>query len=97
MSEFTIEEKANAYDIALKKAKTLLSKCKRVSDKASMIYRAEDIENMFPEFQKPEEERIKEALIELVKCNERSEYTLLNNVSTSSMINWLEKQGEITI
>lgn len=94
MSEFSIEEKANAYDIALKKAKTLLSKCKRVSDKASMIYRAEDIENMFPEFQKPEEERIKEALIELVKCNERSGYTLLNNVSTSSMINWLEKQDK---
>ena len=94
MSEFSIEEKANAYDIALKKAKTLLSKCKRVSDKASMIYRAEDIESMFPEFQKPEEERIKDALIELVKCNERSGYTLLNNVSTSSMINWLEKQEQ---
>lgn len=97
MSEFSIEEKANAYDIALKKAKTLLSKCKRVSDKASMIYRAEDIENMFPEFQKPEEERIKEALIELVKCNERSGYTLLNNVSTSSMINWLKKQNKETV
>jgi hypothetical protein len=90
----SIEEKANAYDLALNKAKTLLSKCKRVSDKASMIYRAEDIENIFPEFQKPEEERIKDALIELVKCNERSGYTLLNNVSTSSMLAWLEKQGQ---
>lgn len=94
MSEFSIEEKANAYDLALNKAKTLLSKCKRVSDKASMIYRAEDIESMFPELQKPEEEKIKEALIELVKCNERSGYTLLNNVSTSSMLAWLEKQGQ---
>lgn len=94
MIEFSIEEKANAYDLALNKAKTLLSKCKRVSDKASMIYRAEDIENMFPELQKPEEERIRETLIELVKCNERNGYTLLNNVSTSSMINWLEKQGQ---
>lgn len=97
MSEFSIEEKANAYDIALKKAKTLLSKCKRVSDKASMIYRAEDIENMFPELQKPSDEKIKDALIELVKCNERSGYTLLNNVSTSSMLAWLEKQGKETI
>jgi hypothetical protein len=94
MSEFNIEEKANAYDLALNKAKTLLSKCKRVSDKASMIYRAEDIENIFPELQKPEEERIKDALIELIKCNERSGYTLLNNVSISSMLAWLEKQRE---
>ena len=89
-----IEEKANAYDLALNKAKTLLSKCKRVSDKASMIYRAEDIENIFPELQKTEEEKIKETLIELVKCNERSGYTLLNNVSTSSMIAWIEKQEQ---
>lgn len=90
----SIEEKANAYDLALNKAKTLLSKCKRVSDKASMIYRAEDIENIFPELQKTEEEKIKETLIELVKCNERSGYTLLNNVSTSSMIDWIEKQEQ---
>ena len=94
MNEFNLEEKANAYDLALNKAKTLLSKCKRVSDKASMIYRAEDIESIFPELQKTEEERIKEALIELVKCNERSGYTLLNNVSTSSMIDWIEKQEQ---
>lgn len=94
MSEFSIEEKANAYNLALNKAKTLLSKCKHVSDKASMIYRAEDIESMFPELQKSEEERIKDALIELVKCNERSGYTLLNNVSTSSMIDWIEKQEQ---
>lgn len=94
MSEFSIEEKANAYDLALNKAKTLLSKCKCDRDRTTIIYRAEDIENMFSELQKPEEERIKETLIELVKCNERSGYTLLNNVSTSSMINWLEKQGQ---
>lgn len=93
MSEFSIDEKANAYDLALNKAKTLLSKCKRVSDKASIIYRAEDIENIFPELQKPSDEKIKETLIELVKCNERCGYTLLNNVSTSSMLAWLEKQN----
>lgn len=94
MSEFSIKEKANAYDLALNKAKTLLSKCKCDRDRTTIIYRAEDIENMFSELQKPEEERIKETLIELVKCNERSGYTLLNNISTSSMIAWLEKQGQ---
>lgn len=40
------------------------------------------------------DERIRETLIDLVKCNERSGYKLLNNVSTGSMIAWLEKQGE---
>ena len=89
-----MEDYKEKYEIALKKAKTLLSKCKRISDKASIIYRAEDIENIFPELQKTEEERIREVLIELVKCNERSGYTLLNNVSTSSMIDWLEKQEQ---
>ena len=44
-----MEDYKEKYDLALNKAKILLSKCKRVSDKASMIYRAEDIENMFPE------------------------------------------------
>ena len=29
-----------------------------------------------------------------MKCNERSGYTLLNNVSTSSMIAWIEKQEQ---
>jgi hypothetical protein len=50
---------------------------------------------IFPELKKEsEDERIRKVLVELVKCNERSGYTLLNNVSTSSMLAWLEKQGE---
>ena len=47
-----------------------------------------------PELKESEDEKIKEALIQLVKCNERSGYFVLNNVSTGSMIAWLEKQGE---
>lgn len=45
-----------------------------------------------PEIAESEDERIRKAIIELVDCNERSGYTLLNNVSTSSMLAWLEKQ-----
>ena len=52
------------------------------------------LETLFPELKESEDEKIKEALIQLVKCNERSGYFVLNNVSTSSMIAWLEKQGE---
>ena len=40
------------------------------------------------------DEKVRKALVELVKCNERSGYTLLNNVSTASMLAWLEKQEE---
>ena len=54
----------------------------------------EAIEHIFPEIKKSDDAKIRETLIELVECNERSGYTLINNVSTSSMLNWLKKQGE---
>ena len=94
MSEFSIEEKANAYDLALKKAKTLLSKCKRVSDKASMIYRAEDIENMFPELQKTDDEIIREEMLQIAKESEDSFYMVLTPNKREMLINWLEKQEQ---
>lgn len=52
------------------------------------------VEHIFPELKESEDEKVREALIELVKCNERSGYLVLNNVSTGSMIAWLEKQGK---
>ena len=94
MNEFNLEEKANAYDLALKKAKQLLSKCKRVSDKASMICRAEDIENIFPELQKPEEERIREEMLQIAKESEDSFYMVLTPNKREILINWLEKQSQ---
>ena len=54
----------------------------------------EALEFLIPELTESEDERIRKVLIELVKCNERSGYKLLNNVPTSSMIAWLEKQGK---
>lgn len=53
-----------------------------------------DLKDLFPELSESEDDKIREALIALVKCNEKSGYTLLNNVSTSSMLAWLEKQDE---
>ena len=96
MNEFNLEEKANAYDLALNKAKTLLSKCKCVSDKASMIYRAEDIESIFPELQKPEEERIREEMLQIAKESEDSFYMILTPNKRETLINWLEKQSKKT-
>lgn len=51
------------------------------------------LEKLFPEL-KNKDEKVRQTLIDLVKCNERSGYKLLNNVPTSDMIDWLERQGE---
>jgi hypothetical protein len=87
----SIEEKANAYDKAVEKAKKWHNapNVDKIPTFGNRI-----IEDIFPELYKSKDEQIKEALIELVKCNERSGYTLLNNVSTSSMIDWIEKQEQ---
>ena len=81
----TQEEKAKAYDIALARAREIHH---NEDDKVK------DMEFLFPELKESEDERVRKVLIELVKCNERSGYTLLNNVTTDSMLAWLEKQGE---
>ena len=54
----------------------------------------EKLENIFPELAESEDKRIRETLIELVRCNERSGYFSLNNIETSSIIAWLEKQDK---
>ena len=78
------------YIEALDRAKKLKETC----DSLAVIGWCEYI---FPELKEPKDEKIKEALVALVKCNERNGYTLLNNVSTSSMLAWLEKQGKTNI
>jgi hypothetical protein len=75
------------YNDALSRAKKLKETC----DSLAVIGWCEYI---FPEIKEPKNEKIKEALVALVKCNERNGYTLLNNVSTSSMIAWIEKQEQ---
>ena len=84
--DLNIEEKANAYYLALGRARE------------EYLYGVQSvkevIEHIFPEIKKNYDTKIKEALIELVKDNERSGYTLINNVATRSMLNWLEKQSD---
>lgn len=92
-----VEERYCSYEVSnLLQEKGFNQECfaKYAKEACTERYYDDYRENMFPELQKPEEERIKDALIELVKCNERNGYTLLNNVSTSSMLAWLEKQGQ---
>jgi hypothetical protein len=78
------EEKARRYDEALERAR----KC--LDEKRDTCFVRPDV--IFPELRESEDERIRKVLIDLVKCNERSGYTLLNNVTTDSILAWLEKQ-----
>ena len=77
---------------------TYEKKYKEALERAIVAHKDEDkhlkatLERIFPELKESEDEKIRKALIDLVKCNERSGYKLLNNVPTSSMLTWLESQ-----
>lgn len=91
MKELSTEEKAKRYDEAIEKAEKWHNapNVDKIPTFGNRI-----IEDIFPELFESEDERIRKAL---VKCNEKSGYTLLNNVSTSSMLAWLEKQDDALI
>ena len=50
------------------------------------------VKDNFPEIQESEDEKIRKVIVELVKCNERCGYSMINDITTSSMLSWLEKQ-----
>ena len=54
------------YKEALSRAKELMSRCVHNSDYETIIYRAEDIESIFPELKESEDEKIKEDLIKWI-------------------------------
>ena len=87
------------YKEAIERAKESLETAKTFDYKDEQIAHdiRETVYSIFPELKESEDERIRKVLIELVKCNERSGYTLLNNISTSSMLAWLEKQKKVEI
>ena len=67
------------------------------SDRFKNIYNDKSLGDCpieIPELKESEDEKIRKTLIDLIKCNERSGYSSFNNVNTSSMLAWLEKQGE---
>ena len=83
MKELSIEEKAKAYDIALKKIKMLLgtgSNCSR-----------EELEYVFPELKESEDERIMEKVIATIHLY----YGEPLEDEAKEMIAWLEKQNSL--
>ena len=78
MKELSVEQKAKAYDEAIRKAKDMLN-YKEV--------RQEDVEYLFPEL-KESEDKIRKELIDFVKSR------LAGFPQCEKFIAWLEKQGE---
>ena len=68
------------YEKAYKDA---LERAKKLYEQGTIT---ESLSYVFPELKESEDERIRKVLIDLVKCNERSGYTLLNNVTTDSIL-----------
>ena len=94
MQELSIEEKAKAYDEALKVAKGLYAK--GAPDSLHL-------ERIFPELKESKDEKIRKELIEYIKDQQssfisapdcRDKYEEEENNKYNSWLAWLEKQGE---
>jgi len=85
----TTEQKAKAYDEALKVANNELRACGTFDcDCARQIFR------LFPELKEnkePDDEKVRKGLIELVKQSSE----ILEKKNQEQMIDWLEKQGQV--
>ena len=92
----TIKQKAIAYDKAIKRAKELISRCIDRRDKGTIVYRIDDIEEIFPELKESKDERIRKAIsdILLIDSDEIREILDANNVLMQDINTWLEKQCE---
>ena len=85
MKELTIEQKAQRYNEALKKAKDFY---KGYKQRDNQLY-ADDLESIFPELAESEDEEIRKSIIAILK-----NYVDDSNTFKSKMITWLEKQTE---
>ena len=89
--KLSVEEKAKRYDEAIKKLRSLYDDYDTVS---TLINVKEELENIFPELKKSEDERIGDMIIK--SFDYTNPWDFLNNrgVDKQSVIAWLEKQGE---
>ena len=86
----TQEEKAKAYDEAIKIAKSKIK-----NNKDHVLYE-DDIIEIFPELKESEDEKVRKTLIHIVKCA-CDKYGVKyqgKEISEDKLLAWLEKQGE---
>ena len=84
----TIEEKAKAYDEAIKKAKSV------IEQNPLMEYLKKGIEYIFPELKESEDERIIRDMIETIKKESKDFPSSVIAEKSHTWLAWLEKQGE---
>lgn len=80
-----IKEKASRYDEVLNRAKITLDCCGSTS-----IATKNAVYDIFPELREPEDEKVRKAILELVKQSSE----ILDKQNQNNMINWLEKQDK---
>lgn len=89
MKELSIEEKAKAYD-------ELFVKAKQIYNKENDVLILHTIEDLFPEFKKSEDEKIRKWLIGYFNqyIIDGMPQVFGNGLNVEDVIAWLEKQGE---
>lgn len=85
----TTEEKAQSFDDALERAKSV------IEQNPLMEYLKKRIEYIFPELKESEDEKIRKALITKFtkEINDGAKYEI-HNIPVESILTWLEKQGK---
>jgi len=90
------EEKAKAYDKALKVIKDNLDALNEIAETGAKIVNIQTIKNCFyrafPELKESEDEKIRKALIRTFNELRTNEH--INDVLVGDILTWLEKQGE---
>lgn len=83
------EQKAKAYDEALKQVKKELAACGSMNcDAARLIFR------LFPQLRESEDERIRKALIQEFKEKVQKSFEWKDGIPNNAVLAWLEKQKE---
>ena len=86
----TIEEKAKAYDEAIRKLRGMMPNWERLSYNGKTFL--QDLIYIFPELRKSDDERIRKSLISFLKSPFVNEN--ITDEKVAPWLAWLEKQGE---
>lgn len=101
MKELSIEEKAKAYDEAVKVIKDNLDALNEITETGSNVVNIQSIRNCFyrafPELKESEDERIRKALIDYFEDAIKADENPLQRygIHTDEVIDWLENQKPI--
>lgn len=87
MDKFTVKQKAEAYDEAIKKAKEALNDGTISSNAIAYL------QDIFPELKENKDEKIRKALLKMMHDTPNAACETIYNIHKEECIAWLEKQG----